>query len=294
MARLEKTAASGPVRRAEARGFYPGDCQAQLTAFLAGSRPPADLPRPLHGAALPHAGWIYSGQVAARTLDCFSRSSPEPETVVIFGTPHYMDTISHALYPKGQWETPLGNLEVDSTCGEAILAAAGNLLRADPQAHRYEHSIEVLAPMVKYFFPEAAIVPILVLPETTAVALGEAAARAVNQLGRTSIFLASSDLTHYGPMFGLAPAGTGPEARAWMENNDRRLIDILCRGTGEEVLREAQTDLNACGPGALAALKGAMTALGASEGRLIEYATSFDVEPEPVFRQAVGYAGVVF
>ncbi|MBA7669207.1 hypothetical protein ES703_77335 [subsurface metagenome] len=136
--------------------------------------------------------------------------------------------------------------------------------------------------------------PILVLPEITAVALGKAAAQAVNQLGRTSIFLASSDLTHYGPMFGLAPAGTGPEARTWMEENDRRLIDTLCRGSGEEVLNEARTHLNACGAGALAALKGAMTVLAASEGRLIQYATSFDVEPEPVFRQAVGYAGVVF
>lgn len=282
-----------PIRRVTARGFYPGDCQTQLTAFLTGYHPPVDLPRPLHGAALPHAGWMYSGQVAARTLACF-KNSPGPETVVIFGTPHYMNAISHALYPEGQWETPLGNLAVDSACGETILAAAGNLLRADSQAHRHEHSIEVLAPMVKYFFPEAAIVPILVLPETSAVALGKAAARAISQSGRTTIFLASSDLTHYGPMFGRAPAGTGPEARTWMENNDRRLIDTLCRGTGEEVLREAHTHLNACGPGALAALKGAMTALGASEGHLIQYTTSFDVEPEPVFRQAVGYAGVVF
>ena len=284
---------SNPVRAAAARGFYPGDCRAQLTAFLAGYHPPEDLPRPLHGAALPHAGWMYSGQVAAHTLACFKNSSV-PETVVIFGTPHYMETISHALYPEGQWETPLGNLAVDSACGDAIQEAAGDLLRADPQAHRPEHSIEVLTPMVKYLYPDAAIVPILVLPETTAVQLGKAAARAVNQLGRTALFLASSDLTHYGPMFGLAPAGRGPEARAWMENNDRRLIDTLCGGSGEELLQEARTNLNACGAGALAALKGAMTALGAPDGRLIQYATSFDVEPEPVFRQAVGYAGVVF
>ncbi len=293
MARPGEVTGSNPVRAAAARGFYPGDCRAQLTAFLAGYHPPEDLPRPLHGAALPHAGWMYSGQVAAHTLACFKNSSV-PETVVIFGTPHYMETISHALYPEGQWETPLGNLAVDSACGDAIQEAAGDLLRADPQAHRPEHSIEVLTPMVKYLYPDAAIVPILVLPETTAVQLGKAAARAVNQLGRTALFLASSDLTHYGPMFGLAPAGRGPEARAWMENNDRRLIDTLCGGSGEELLQEARTNLNACGAGALAALKGAMTALGAPDGRLIQYATSFDVEPEPVFRQAVGYAGVVF
>lgn len=294
MAHSKESAGSGrPVRRPAARGFYPGDCRAQLTAFLAGSHPPDDLPQPLHGAALPHAGWIYSGRVAALTLDCF-QNSPQPETVVIFGTPHHMGGFTHALYPSGEWETPLGNLTVDGACGEATLAAAGDTLQTNPQTHQYEHSIEVLAPMVKHFFPQAAIVPILVLPETSAVALGNSAAQAVTRLGRTAIFLASSDLTHYGSDFGLTPAGTGAKARAWMEDNDRRLIDTLCRGTGEEVLKEARTHQNACGPGALAALKGAMTQLGAPEGRLIMYATSYEVERESVFRRAVGYAGVVF
>ena len=297
---MKQAADPQPVRRATARGFYNGDCQAQITTFLAGSHPPDDLPWPLHGAALPHAGWSYSGRVAAHTLDCFSRRAsqkqhlPEPDVVIIFGTAHNPFRAAHALYPAGEWETPLGNLAVDRACGDAILAAAGDLLRADSRAHQHEHSIEVLAPMVKYFFPGAAIVPILVLPETSAAALGEAAVRAVTRLGRSAVFLASSDLTHYGPQFGLAPAGTGPEARAWMEHNDRRLINVLCRGTGEEVLNEALTHHNACGPGALAALKGALAALGAPNGRLIQYATSFDAEPEPVFRRAVGYAGVVF
>ncbi|MFB0515141.1 MAG: AmmeMemoRadiSam system protein B [Candidatus Neomarinimicrobiota bacterium] len=281
------------VRRPAARGFYPGDCQAQLLSFLADSHPPDDLPQPLRGAALPHAGWMYSGRVAAHTLDCFQKSPP-PETVVFFGTPHYRAGLDHALYPEGEWETPLGNLPVDNTGGEAVLAAAGNLLRSDPQAHEYEHSIEVLTPMVKYLFPQAAIVPILVQPEASAVHLGVLTARAITRLPRRAIFLGSSDLTHYGPQFGLTPAGSGPRAQAWMEDNDRHLIDILCHGTGEEVLREALNHHNACGSGALAALKGAMKELNAAQGRLVLYATSYAVEPEPVFRQAVGYAGVVF
>ncbi len=296
----ERKETSSSVRRMEARGFYAGDCRAQLETFLAGYHPPADLAQPLRSAALPHAGWRYSGRVAAITLSCFASEShteqdnPQTGTVVIFGTSHYQGGIGHVLYPDGEWETPLGNLPVDESCGEAILAVAGDLLKVDARAHSQEHSIEVLAPMVKYCFPEAAIVPILVQPEISAVALGEAAARGVQQRGSAVIFLASSDLTHYGPMFGLTPAGSGPKARAWMEANDRRLIEVLCQGSGEEVLEEARTSRNACGSGALAALKGAMAVLSASEGQLIEYTTSYDVEPEPVFRQAVGYAGVVF
>lgn len=280
------------VRFPAARDFYPGDCQAQLTAFLADSQPPDDLPQPLRGAALPHAGWMYSGRVAAHTLDCF-RTTPPPDVVIIFGAVHSA-VPEHAIYPEGAWETPLGNLRIDSECATAILTAAGDILRADPDAHRYEHSIEVLTPMVKHFFPETAIVPVMVLPIPTAPQIGAAAAQAVTRLGRQAVYLASSDLTHYGAQFGMAPAGSGPQAKDWMEQNDRRLIDKLCNDTGEVVLNEALANRNACGAGALAALKGAMAASGSPEGRLVRYATSFDVEPESVFYRAVGYAGVVF
>ncbi|UCD36836.1 MAG: AmmeMemoRadiSam system protein B [Fidelibacterota bacterium] len=276
-----------------ARGFYPGDCRAQLDAFLADHHPPEDVPQTLHGAALPHAGWMYSGRVAARTLACF-RESPEPETVIIFGAVHNPGVMTHTLYPAGEWDTPLGPVPVDQACGAAIVDQDRTLISADPQAHQHEHSIEVLVPMVRYFFPQAAIVPIVVLPQPSATRGGEAAAQAVTSLRRRAVFLASSDLTHYGPQFGLTPAGSGPEAQAWMEVNDRRLIDLLCQGTGEEVLTEARTHHNACGAGALAALKAAMTTLEVPNGHLILYSTSYDAEPERVFRRAVGYAGVVF
>lgn len=280
------------VRIPAARDFYPGDCQAQLTAFLADSRPPDDLPQPLRGAALPHAGWMYSGRVAAHTLDCF-HAAPPPDVAIIFGAVHTA-VPEHAIYPEGIWETPLGNIKVDKECAAAVLVAAGDTLRADPEAHRHEHSIEVLTPMVKHFFPDASIVPVMVLPTPTATRIGAAAAEAVIRLGRQAVYLASSDLTHYGAQFGMTPAGTGPKAKDWMEQNDRRLIDKLCHDTGKAVLNEALANRNACGAGALAALKGAMAATGSFEGRLIRYATSFDAEPESVFYRAVGYAGVVF
>jgi AmmeMemoRadiSam system protein B len=280
------------IRSPAARGFYPGDCRAQLEAFIAGFHPPAEITGSILGAALPHAGWHYAGQVAARTLVCL-RGSPPPETVVIFGTVH-VGARQHALYPAGEWETPLGNLPVDESASAAIRETAGNLLAVDEYAHRYEHSIEVLAPMVKYFCPRTAIVPILVLPETTATDLGAAVAEAVSRLGAEIVFLASSDLTHYGHEYGLAPAEAGPDAQAWMRANDQRIIDILCHGTAAEVLEEALGHQNACGPGALAALKAAMQTRNAGEGILVEYATSYDVEPDQIFSRAVGYAGVVF
>ena len=255
------------VRRPAAREFYPGDCRVQLDSFVAGFHPPEEITGPLLGAAVPHAGWSYSGQVAARTLACF-QSTPPPDTIVIFGTVH-VGAGRHALYPSGEWETPLGHIPVDESASTAIREKAGNLLVTDEYAHRYEHSIEVLAPMVKHFFPQAAIVPILVLPETTAVDVGATAAEALPERDRTAIFLASSDLTHYGPEYGLAPVGSGPEALAWMHTNDQRLITALCRQPAEDILQEALEHRNACGPGALAALKAAMQTRNAGEGILV-------------------------
>jgi AmmeMemoRadiSam system protein B len=92
----------------------------------------------------------------------------------------------------------------------------------------------------------------------------------------------------------MTPAGTGPEAQSWMEQNDKNLIETLCRGTGEAVLKEALTNRSACGAGALAALKGAMAYTGSPNGHLIHYSTSFDVEHESHFHRAVGYAGIIF
>jgi len=280
------------VRQPIARQFYPGNCRKQLDEFVSDHRPPAGLPPILHGAALPHAGWQYAGRIAVHTLACF-HTGPAPATVVIFGTPHYL-VREHALYPHGQWKTPLGNLRVDEASGAALLDAASDLLQASVEAHRHEHSIEVLTPMIKYFFPAAAILPILVLPDESAPVLGRLAGKTMARLGQPTVFLASSDLTHYGLEYGHAPVGEGPEAQAWMRRQDMRLIHALCHGSAEDVLNEALAQRSACGPGALAALKAAVAEVGAPQGQLIRYATSFDIEHQTVFRRAVGYAGVVF
>ncbi|MCH7938202.1 MAG: AmmeMemoRadiSam system protein B [Candidatus Marinimicrobia bacterium] len=280
------------LRRPAARAFYPGDCRRELVAFTSGFEPSAELTGPLAGAILPHGGWMYSGRVAARTLASLAAHS-QPVTVVIFGSVH-VPLGANALYPAGRWETPLGDLEVDAEAGQAILRRAGDYLRPDSEGHRYEHSLEVLTPMVKYFFPAAAIVPIMVLPDNNALGLGRAAGEALGELDRPVVLLASSDLTHYGAEYGLLSAGTGDPAERWMQANDRRMIEILCSGSGTEVLAEASRHMNACGPGALAALKEALRVMDRQHGQLVEYATSHDIEPDALFQRAVGYAGIVF
>ena len=96
---------------------------------------------------------MYSGGVVARTLALLAAHS-QPVTLVIFGGVH-VPLAANALYPAGRWETPLGDLEVDAEAGQAILRRAGDYLWPDSEGHRYEHSLEVLTPMVKYFLPVA-------------------------------------------------------------------------------------------------------------------------------------------
>lgn len=280
------------TRSMAARAFYPGDCRRELEAFTSGYQPPTNLPAPIAGAVLPHGGWMYSGAVAARTLACVAANS-NPETIVIFGSVH-VPLREHTLYPAGRWVTPLGDIAVNAELGAALVGSSSRLLQADPAPHRREHSIEVLAPMLKYFFPTASIVPVMMVPDNSAARLGQLIGEALVNLNVPVVVLASSDLTHYGVEYGLLSAGTGPAGEEWMRSNDQRMIEKLCTGNGVSVLHEAQVRQNACGPGALAAQKETLLVMGFPQGRLIEYATSYDAGHESPFRRAVGYAGLVY
>jgi hypothetical protein len=106
--------------------------------------------------------------------------------------------------------------------------------------------------------------------------------------------IGSSDLTHYGEPYGFTPAGSGPIAHRWMQENDARILRLIERMNAAEVTDEALRHHNACGAGAIAATVAAAEAMGARHGHLLRYTTSYEVVPEGRFRFAVGYAGVLF
>ena len=280
-------------RRAVRPEFYSGDCAAQIDAFLASFEPPADPARPLAGV-VPHAGWAYSGAVAAKVIKCLEPLSPE--VFVIFGAVHSWGAREGGVYPSGSWETPLGEVEVDAELAGVLLEECGEHLTADEGSHAQEHSIEVQVPMIKHLCPGARIVPIAMPPTPGAAAAGAAVGAAVAGTHRRVAVLGSSDLTHYGASYGFAPWGVGAEARKKMHESDRRIIDMTLAFKADEVVAEAHANSNACGAGAIAATAAAAKAMGADKSALVEYTTSHDVmgEPPEAFRMAVGYAGIVF
>jgi MEMO1 family protein len=280
------------TRKAVARNFYPGDCAAEINGFLSGFKPPEALPERLIGGVVPHAGWSYSGATAARTLYTLSRHI-EPESCIVFGADH---TGLHrpGIYPKGAWATPLGELRIDEVLSDAILDQLPELVTADPNDHQYEHSIEVISPMLKQFWPALPFVPIIVPAVHSSVILGKSLGELVLKLYRPTLFLASSDLTHYGMLYDFDPLGEGADALQWMKHNDRRMIERLLNLDENSIVNEARSNRNACGSGALAALLAALSIAGVKKGYLIEYTTSFDSEPGEVFSTGVGYAGIVY
>lgn len=280
------------TRRPQAAGFYRSECDpARIEAYVAGFVPPAEPARPVAGV-VPHAGWQYSGAVAAKVFRTL-RERGDPRTFVLLGAVHRWGVDRNAVFACGAWETPLGPVEVDEPLARDLLRRLADRLVEDPEAHQGEHSLEVQVPFVRYFFPQSKIVPIAVPPSPEALALGEGLGRALS--GRDDVVvIGSTDLTHYGVPYGFTPAGAGPAAREWMRENDRRMLELITGLKPEAIAAEARAHHNACGTGALAAAVAAARCRGAPRGVLLEYTTSHDVAGERRFEMAVGYAGVVF
>jgi MEMO1 family protein len=241
--------------------------------------PPAPAGRSKVVAVLaPHAGYEYSGPVAAHSYLHVS-SLPDPELLVVVAPNHYGVGSGVATLKDGLWETPLGRLRIDS--GAAAALVKEGVAAYDPESHRLEHSLEVQLPFLQRIYGDS--VPLLPIslafqdPETTE-GLAGALAEVID--GRKTVLVASSDLTHY------EPAETA-------RSKDTKLLE---RVTGMDVdgfystLEELQ--VTACGFGAIATVMGTARSLGLRRGELLKYATSGDTTGDNL--QVVGYAAARF
>lgn len=280
------------ARKNYARNFYPGDCRSQIDHFLSGYVVP-DKPINIVAGIVPHAGWVFSGAVAARVFKCISMKTA-PETIILLGAVHSWRVRGNAVYGRGSWDTPLGEVEIDEEFAAKLTSIAGGDIVEDPSAHDGEHSIEVQVPFVKYLCPGARIVPVAVPPSGNAPLTGRLIGETALSLGRKAVVVGSTDLTHYGDNYGFTPYGYGKNAKEMMKKNDMRVIDLSLGMKYAEIDGETRAHQNACGPGALAAAVAAAETMGADRGYLLQYTTSYDVMPEGEFRMAVGYAGIVY
>jgi AmmeMemoRadiSam system protein B len=135
------------------------------------------------------------------------------------------------------------------------------------------------------------IVAIGVAPTSQSIEIGQAVADYAVHNGKSLKVIGSTDLTHYGRNYGFSPKGSGPQALAWVrDENDRRVIDAIQSLLPEQVIREGLQNQNACCVGAVSAAMAAARHMGATRAHAVRYATSYDKSPGDSF---VGYAGIV-
>ena len=280
--------------------FYPGQhdsCVDEIKQYLEQGKPGESLPETIVAGIVPHAGWAFSGALAALVFSAVKHRHEKVHTFIIFGAAHGYFGQSPAVYDTGSWMTPLGEVAVDEELADAVLS--GGAAVGDPAAHKSEHSIEVQVPFIQYLFPDSEMLPILVPPGGQAIALGTSVGDIIGRDEHKKIIcIGSTDLTHYGPRYGFTPMGVGAEALQWASRvNDRQFIDLALKLEPESLLTSAAENCNACGPGAAAATVAAAKKLGRTEGLLLAHTNSNEVMLRSMgtsSTDSVGYAAIIF
>jgi AmmeMemoRadiSam system protein B len=229
-------------------------------------------------AIAPHAGWYYSGKIAAKAVSSLVplETRDVVDTVIILGG--HLPGGHPVLYAEEDGViSPLGNMVIDREFRDSLIKKTGG--RSD---RYHDNTVEVLIPMVHYFFPGSALVWLRFPAEKASYELGKEIAALGLELGRSLAVLGSTDLTHYGANYGFSPAGAGLKALDWVEKvNDASFIDALKAGDPETVLKRADEDKSACSAGAVLGVMGYADARGFPHAELLEYGTSAGADLEP-------------
>ncbi|MHC4104441.1 MAG: AmmeMemoRadiSam system protein B [Planctomycetota bacterium] len=280
--------------------FYPGrhdSCIDGIDECLHQEKLTQALPETIVAGIVPHAGWPFSGALAGLVFLSIKQQNEHVDTFCLFGAAHGYYGKSPAVYDKGSWVTPLGEIAIDEDLAGAVLKTGTAV--SDLYVHGSEHSIEVQVPFIQHLFADAKILPILVPPTNEAVPLGEAVGEIINADSQKKVvFIGSTDLTHYGPRYGFAPMGAGSDGVKWAHDvNDRQFIDLAVKLETEGLLANAAENQNACGAGAAAGVIAAARKLGRTEGVVLAQTNSNEVMQQKMgtsSSDSVGYAAIVF
>jgi len=157
-----------------------------------------DGPRRVLGVVVPHAGYMYSGPVAAHSYAQLA-SDGVPDSVVIMGPNHTGLGSGVSIMTKGAWETPLGVASIDTNLSEQIRTSS-SIIDEDEAAHISEHSIEVQLPFLQYLYgSQISFVPICMMMQDLQTSQEIARSIAKSSRDRHVVVVASSDFTHYQP-----------------------------------------------------------------------------------------------
>jgi len=227
---------------------------------------------------LPHAGYMYSGRVAVQTVSSINLK----DKVILLGPNHTGQGAPFSIMTEGIWQTPLGQLSIDSELAKDILRGS-KYLEDDSLAHASEHSIEVELPILQYFKTDFEIVPIAFLSDNLEVLkeTGKEIADVIRKSDKKNsiMIVASSDMTHY-------------ESQEDAHQKDKQAIEAILELNEDKLMEKIRRfSISMCGYAPVIVMLKIAKLLGAKTAELIKYQTSGDVTGDR--DSVVGYAGIV-
>jgi AmmeMemoRadiSam system protein B len=274
-------------RPAVAGSFYAGDSKSlniQIENCFLNHIGPGKIPMPnlkkennIIGLVSPHAGYMYSGPVAACGFYKIALDG-KPDTIIILGPNHRGFGQDISIMSEGSWQTPLGELEIDTEIAEKILDNS-KIIKTDKKAHQYEHSIEVQLPFIQYIFGnDIKFVPICMTHQDIDRDIEIAQSISSSVVNKNILIIASSDFTHY-------------ESQEYAKNADKQAINAILEFNPKKLYDMIYNqNLTMCGPGPITVMLIVCQTLGAKKAELLKYATSGDVSG--MVDQVVGYASI--
>ncbi|TFG05134.1 MAG: AmmeMemoRadiSam system protein B [Promethearchaeota archaeon] len=225
----------------------------------------------------PHAGYIYSGAIAAHAFAELAADG-KPELFIVVGIDHRgTGTAPASIQTEGAWETPLGAAKINSVIAKKI-EANSERIQDSPRAHSFEHSLELQIPFIQYLYGDIEFVPILLSSGALAAFqdVGTAIAQAVK--GENVVLIASTDFTHF-------------ETAETAKIQDQKAINAILQ-LDEKMLYETvrQNGISMCGYGSTSAVIKAAWDLGAKNAVLLKYGNSGEVSGD--YGNVVGYASL--
>jgi AmmeMemoRadiSam system protein B len=236
-------------------------------------------PRKIVGIISPHAGYAYSGPVAANGYSMLAADGM-PDVFVILGPNHTGYGSGVSIVTEGGWETPLGVAAIDAAFARQIQKAA-SIIDIDEEAHAFEHSIEVQLPFIQFLFKDAVkFVPICMMMQDLRTSREIAKVIVEQSEGRDIVIVASSDFTHYEPHDAAV-------------RKDEMAIEAITRlddGALNELGESSKVTM--CGYGPITTLIAAAKLIGGVRAELLTHKTSGDITGDK--GAVVGYSSLVF
>jgi AmmeMemoRadiSam system protein B len=262
---------------------------------------PGDLPknlkkglRKINILVSPHAGYLFSGAIAAHAYYQLANNSA-PEVFIIMG-PNHIGYPGFCIMREGKWKIPLGDINIDLELVDAIINNS-QYVNINPTAHIMEHSIEVQLPFLKYIYSDFKIVPITVgyCNFEQIQDVGFAIANSIKKTKKDVVIISSTDFTHYGGIYNYTPAGVGPieKVNKWVHDTDKLLLDLILNQDASglvKIVKEKKYTM--CGSFPVSTALVAAKELNTKEGKLLKYATSYDVQGSK--DAIVGYGSLIF